>query len=180
MDCIIHGVTKSRTRVSDFHFTFLPARHRRGLPWWLSGKESGCNEGDRFDPRVGKIPWRIEWQPTLVFLPGESHGQKSLAGYSPWGHKQADTAERLTCTVTVGGTGNMNRACERIQPSTEWKRSGPRGTCVGTDARDTEPGTQSREAWRAACGRGSPPLSTASGPSDRPAVPCQEAYSYFI
>ena len=84
MDCIIHGVTKSRTRVSDFHFTFLPARHRRGLPWWLSGKESGCNEGDRFDPRVGKIPWRIEWQPTLVFLPGESHGQKSLAGYSPW------------------------------------------------------------------------------------------------
>ena len=33
---------------------------------------------------VGKIPWRRKWQPTLVFLPGESHGQRSLAGYSPW------------------------------------------------------------------------------------------------
>ena len=89
----------------------------------------------------------MEWQPTLVFLPGESHGQKSLAGYSPWGHKQADTAGRLTRTVTAGGTGNMNRACERIQPSTEWKRSGPRGTRVGTDARDTEPGGLEGRLW---------------------------------
>ena len=36
-----------------------------------------------FNPSVGKIPWRRAWQPTLVFLPGESHGQRSLAGYSP-------------------------------------------------------------------------------------------------
>ena len=36
-----------------------------------------------FDPWVGKIPWRREWQPTPVFSPGESHGQRSLAGYSP-------------------------------------------------------------------------------------------------
>ena len=40
-----------------------------------------------FDPWVGKIPWRREWLPTLVFLPGEFHGQRSLAGYSPWGCK---------------------------------------------------------------------------------------------
>ena len=46
-----------------------------------------------FDPWVGKIPWRREWQPTPVFLPGESHGQRSLAGYSPWGHKELDTTE---------------------------------------------------------------------------------------
>ena len=38
----------------------------------------------RFDPWVGKIPWRREWQPTPVLLPGEFHGQRSLAGYSPW------------------------------------------------------------------------------------------------
>ena len=38
----------------------------------------------RFDPWVGKIPWRREWQPTPAFLPGKSHGQRSLAGYSPW------------------------------------------------------------------------------------------------
>ena len=41
----------------------------------------------RFHPWVGKIPWRRAWQPTPVFPHGESHGQRSLAGYSPWGHK---------------------------------------------------------------------------------------------
>ena len=47
----------------------------------------------RFDPWVKKIPWRRVWQPTPVFLPGESHGQRSLAGYSPWGRKELDTTE---------------------------------------------------------------------------------------
>ena len=46
-----------------------------------------------FDPWVGKIPWRRRWQPTPVFLPGESHGQRSLEGYSPWGCKESDTTE---------------------------------------------------------------------------------------
>ena len=47
-----------------------------------------------FDPWVGNIPWRRRtWQPTPVFLPGESHGQRSLAGYSPSGHKELDTTE---------------------------------------------------------------------------------------
>ena len=41
----------------------------------------------------GKIPWRRAWQPTPVFLPGESHGQRSLSGYSPWGRKELDTIE---------------------------------------------------------------------------------------
>ena len=44
----------------------------------------------RLDPCVGKIPWRREWQPIPVFLPGESHGPSSLVGYSPWGHKELD------------------------------------------------------------------------------------------
>ena len=43
-----------------------------------------------FNPWFGKIPWRRKWQPTPVFLPGKSHGQRSLAGYSPWGHKELD------------------------------------------------------------------------------------------
>ena len=43
-----------------------------------------------FDPWVGQIPWKSGWQPTPVFLPGESHGQRSLAGYSPGGGKEAD------------------------------------------------------------------------------------------
>ena len=43
-----------------------------------------------FDPWIGKIPWRRAWQPTQVFLPRESQGQRSLADYSPWGHKELD------------------------------------------------------------------------------------------
>ena len=51
-----------------------------GLPWWLSGKESAwqCRR-----PWIRKIPWRRKWQPTPVFLPGKSHRQRSLVGYSP-------------------------------------------------------------------------------------------------
>ena len=49
----------------------------------------------QFDPWVEKIPWRREWLPTAVFLPGESHGQRSLVGYSPWGCKELDTTEQL-------------------------------------------------------------------------------------
>ena len=45
-------------------------------------------------PRVGKLPWRRKWQPTAAFLPGESHGQRSLAGYSPRGRKESDTTEQ--------------------------------------------------------------------------------------
>ena len=41
-----------------------------------------------FNPWVGKIPWKRKWTPTSVFLPGKSHGQRSLEGYSPWGHKR--------------------------------------------------------------------------------------------
>ena len=64
-----------------------------GLPWSLSGKESTCqcrrHKRCGFDPWVGKINCRRKWQPTPVFLPGRSHGQKSLMGYSSWGHKRA-------------------------------------------------------------------------------------------
>ena len=45
---------------------------------------------------IGKIPWRREWKPTPVFLPGESYGQRSLEGYRPWGHKESDTIKCLT------------------------------------------------------------------------------------
>ena len=51
-----------------------------------------------FNPWVGKIPWRRKWQPTPVFLPGESHGQRSLVGYSPRGHRESKT-ERLSLSL---------------------------------------------------------------------------------
>ena len=67
------------------------------LPGWLSGKESACQCRKRgFEPSVGKIPWRRKWQPISVFLPEESHGQRSLAGYCPWGPKKLNTAWRLS------------------------------------------------------------------------------------
>ena len=47
----------------------------------------------RFDPWVRKIPWRRAWQPTPVFLPGESLGQRNLASYSPFCHKESDATE---------------------------------------------------------------------------------------
>ena len=48
---------------------------------------------DGLDLWVGKFPWRRAWQPTPVFLPGKSHGQRSLAGYSPWGCTDPDMTE---------------------------------------------------------------------------------------
>ena len=67
-----------------------------GLPWWLKWQRIRLQcKRPRFDPWVRKIPWRREWLPTPVILPGESHGQRSLGGYSPWGHKESDVTERL-------------------------------------------------------------------------------------
>ena len=54
----------------------------------------------RFNPWVGKIPWKRAEQSTPVFLPGESHGQRSLAGYSPWGRTKLDTTEVTSHTHT--------------------------------------------------------------------------------
>ena len=64
------------------------------IPWWLRGEI--CNVGDLGSiPGSGRFPWGRKWQPTPVFLPGESHGQTNLVGYSPQGHKESDTTERL-------------------------------------------------------------------------------------
>ena len=62
----------------------------------------------------GSIPWRRKWQPTSVFLPGESHGQRSLVGYRPWCCKELDTTERLTLS--------------KPQPSDCFREEGP-GVC---------------------------------------------------
>ena len=58
-----------------------------GLPWWLRGKQSACQCRCGFEPWGRKIPWRRKWQPTPVFLSEKSHGQGSLADYSPWSHR---------------------------------------------------------------------------------------------
>ena len=68
-----------------------------GFPSGSSDKESTCQcrrlKRCEFNPWVGKIPWRRAWQPTPVVLLGESHEQRSLVGYSPWGCKELGMAE---------------------------------------------------------------------------------------
>ena len=72
-----------------------------GLPWWLSVKEFACQcRRQGFHPWSWKIPWTMKCQPTPVFLPGKSHGQRSLAGYSLWGYKEWDMTATTAKTIT--------------------------------------------------------------------------------
>ena len=65
-----------------------------GSPGGSDGKESACNAADPGSiPELGRSTGEEKWLPTPLFLPGESHGQKSLLGYSPWGRKELDTTE---------------------------------------------------------------------------------------
>ena len=75
---------RDRTRVSHIAGGFFTSQVTNSCQCW---RRKRC----RLDPWVGKIPWRRAWQPTQVFLPREFHGQRSLAGCSPWGHKELDT-----------------------------------------------------------------------------------------
>ena len=139
MDCIVQGVPKSWTRLSDLHFTsiIIPWQFVRDANsqtlheynasktldvgpsnlcfnrlsrkfWWtwnlrttdfevmLVGKNLPANAGNVREAGsiwVGKILWRRTWQPTPVFLPGDSHGQRSLAGYSPQVCTESDMTE---------------------------------------------------------------------------------------
>ena len=74
-----------------------------GLPGGSDDKESPCHAGDADSiPGLGRSPGEREWQPTPVFLPGEFHGQRSLAGYSPWSPRELDTTERLILSDVLG------------------------------------------------------------------------------
>ena len=70
---------------------FPSSYHVQWAHSWCSGKESAsqCGRHRGCDPWVGRVPWRREWQPTSVFLPGKSHGRRSLVGYSPGDHKES-------------------------------------------------------------------------------------------
>ena len=76
--------------------THIHTHRQTGFPGGSEVKASAWNAGDPGpDPWIRKIPWRRKWQPTPVILPGESHGGRSLVGYSPWGPKEFDTTEWL-------------------------------------------------------------------------------------
>ena len=92
-----------------------------------SGKVSACNPGDTrpvwFNPWVRKVPWKRKRQPTPVFLPGKFHGQRSLAGYCPWGCKGLNITEQLsthilrarTPTVKLAALKCLNRWVSTLQ-----------------------------------------------------------------
>ena len=88
-------------------------------------KNPAANAGDVRDtgsvPGSGKIPWRRAWKPIPVFLPGESHGQRSLAGYSPWGHEEFDTTERLSTYTCILLITSSNSTCRLVYTQENWK-----------------------------------------------------------
>ena len=94
----------------SIHFKpyFCSTTYFPGLPRWLSGKESSfqCRRLG-LSPWVRKIPCRRTWLPTPVFLSGKSHGQRSLAGYIPWGSKESDTT--TTTTYFRGRSSGLHR-----------------------------------------------------------------------
>ena len=100
-----------------------------GPPRWFIGKESACQsrrcKRHVFDPWVGKVPWSRKWQPTPIFLPGKSLGQRSLVGYSPRGHKESDMTEwaqihmQLLRRIIYTVKGTINK---RKKKPSEWEK----------------------------------------------------------
>ena len=89
---ISRGIIWCNLRIKNLFYIIV----KKELPRWNSGKGPPCNAGDAGDTSsdtwVRKIPWRT-WQPTPLFLPGKSHEQRSLGGYSPWGCREFDMTE---------------------------------------------------------------------------------------
>ena len=89
-----------------------------GFPGGSVGKVGiSCNTGDTGDIRLirglGRFLWRRAWQPTPVFLPGEAHGQRSLAGYSPWSYKESDPTEATEHASTRAPVYTGKSCCNR-------------------------------------------------------------------
>ena len=103
-----------RTLSTNAFFLYLSA-FRKGLLAGSDGKESACNMGDPgLIPGLGRSPGKREWQPTPVFLPGESHELRSLVGYSRWDRKESDM--KVIPLVEIKGEKrgcSVRKECER-------------------------------------------------------------------
>ena len=114
--------TRGQTQPCSIH---TKAKHRRERPWLklprgsgragTGGGEAVATPFPDLGTGVGKIPWRRKWQSTPGLLPGKSHGQRSLVGYSPWDRKESDTTERpLHFTQVYSACGNLPvHICQR-------------------------------------------------------------------
>ena len=96
----------------------------KGFSGGTVDKESACqckrHKRSGFNPWVRKISLRRKWQPTLAFLPGQSHGQRSLVGYSPWGHKESDTTERAHTHIHAPTGEAASCTLTSLRESTPW------------------------------------------------------------
>ena len=103
-----------------------------GFPDGASGKELACqcrrHKRCMFYPSVSKIPWRRAWQPTSVFLPGESQGRRSPVGYSPCGHKESDTTELLTHTQMTEHNVGTTQPVHKPTVCEKWNFQIPKGS----------------------------------------------------
>ena len=92
-----HQGSPTRPQGKSYKLTFVHINSfnsiKSVLPGGTSGTQPFCQCRRYKRSRFRQIPWKRAWQPTAVFLPGESHGQRSLVGYSPWSHKWSDTTE---------------------------------------------------------------------------------------
>ena len=122
-----------------------------GFPGGASDKESACqcrrHKRCGSDPWVGKIPWRRKWHPTPVLLPGKCHGQRSLAGYSPQGHRESDVTER---THTAYKTAHNNTVCPKagLEAGRPGRLSQQLRDCEGSNARDRTKCFYSKALWK--------------------------------
>ena len=107
--------TAQAVRMRDGHI-HGPCPQGRGFPGGSSGKEPTCQcrtcKKCEFDPWTEKIPWRRAWQPTPVFLPSETRGQRSLTGYSPWDGRVGHNCSNLARNVFLGGASGKEAACQ--------------------------------------------------------------------
>ena len=91
----------------------------QGLPWWLSGENPPANEGDAGSIlESGRSPGGGNGTPSPVFLPGTSHGEKSLVGYSPWGHKSEillnNNQQQMWQVVQCGEVGSILESDDQV------------------------------------------------------------------
>ena len=153
MSCSEHHLGKNRAQYTASQHRFwvgweILTSNVYGLPRWLSSKEFTCNAGDTgrcgCNPWVGKIHWRRKWQPTPVFLPRKSHGERIPVGYSPWSHKDLDMTEHSIHYI--------------VSTLIELKLVGGNWGCRNVNARKTrkvEPGRKSRVVWNTTRGKAS-------------------------
>ena len=107
-------------------FTLLTRRQRKKkcFPGGSDDEESACNAGDLgLIPGLGRSSGEVNGLPTAVYLPGEFHGQRSLADYSPWGHKESDTTEWLTqhnTKIKIEGSQRQGHPSYKLYVSGHW------------------------------------------------------------